>query len=296
MMKKFITFAFLLLILVWSAFFAVKNNLLDSGLKQIPKIEESLTNSLIDIAKIEKQIYNPPPLKILDNGNAGASLTIDGVLKWTNEMRRENGDLNLLSENEKLDVVAQKRLDDMFQKQYFEHISPSGIGVSDVAKENGFEYITIGENIALGNFDGDEILVRAWMNSPGHRANILSGRYAEIGIAVQKGKYENKETWMAIQVFALPLSACPDINETLKQEIDLNNEKIIAMESLANELRNTLESSKPRSRNEITAYNKNVDKYNEMVSNINALIKDAKKHIAAYNAQVNVFNECASGN
>jgi len=248
------------------------------------------------ISEIEKEINSPPPLKYTNGNNTRTNLTIPGVLKLTNDVRYANDGLTALAENAKLDAIAQLRLDDMFKKQYFEHISPSGIGVSDVAKEYGYEYITIGENIALGNFDGDKALVEAWMNSPGHRANILNGRYAEIGIAVQKGQYEKKETWMAIQVFAFPLSACPKIDSALKQKIDQNNATITSMEVSINGLKNIIESSDPRSGGDIKVYNENVRRYNQLVSEVNALIKETKNYVTTYNAQVDAFNKCAKGN
>jgi len=287
MKKIIIAITFLLLIGISAALVFLKQKNIDLSLP----IRETL-----DIVQgIENKINNPPPLKIFDNGIPKTDLTLNGVLKWTNTMRKENGNLGLLTENDQLDSIAKIRLDDMFQKQYFEHISPTGIGVSDIAKDRGFEYIMIGENIALGNFDGDQALVEAWMNSPGHRANILNHRYTEIGIAVEKGKYENKETWMAIQVFSLPRSYCPDIDGTIKQKIESNNIKIASLENSANELRSSIENSKPLSQDEIVSYNNNVNEYNAIVSDLNNLIKETKNYVATYNLQVNEFNKCANG-
>ena len=105
----------------------------------------------------------------------------------------------------------------MFEKEYFEHKSPSGIGASDIAHDVGYEFILVGENIALGNFDGDEALVQAWMDSPGHRANILNKRYTEIGIAAEKGLYQGKMMWLAVQIFARPMSLCQNPNQLTKK-------------------------------------------------------------------------------
>ena len=63
----------------------------------------------------------------------------------------------------------------------------------------------------------------AWMNSPGHRANILNPHFQEIGVAVGKGMYEGHETWIAVQSFGMPLSACPASDANLKIKIDANN-------------------------------------------------------------------------
>ncbi|MFA6096619.1 MAG: CAP domain-containing protein [Candidatus Paceibacterota bacterium] len=291
MIKKTFFGIVLLLTVVGSVYFGMNYY----GIKKID-FNFPIEDTKNIISEIEKEINSPPPLKYSNGYNTRTNLTISGVLKWTNDMRNANGGLTALKENAKLDAIAQLRLDDMFKEQYFEHISPSGIGVSDVAKEYGYEYITIGENIALGNFDGDKALVDAWMNSPGHRANILNGRYAEIGIAVQKGQYEKNETWMAIQVFALPLSACPKIDTALKQKIDQNNTTITSAEASINGLKDIIDSSNPRSEGDIAVYNKNVRRYNQMVSDINALIKETKNYVTTYNAEVDAFNSCAKAN
>jgi len=122
------------------------------------------------------------------------------------------------------------QLDDIFEKQYFAHISPEGLGPSDLAEKSGYEYIMIAENLALGNFKDDNTLVNAWMDSPGHRANILNNRYTEIGVAVGKGFFSesnenNKEeiateVWIAVQEFGLPLSSCPKPEESLLNTIE----------------------------------------------------------------------------
>src|SRR6185369_15716694 len=117
--------------------------------------------------------------------------------------------LPALKENALLDKAAKKKLDDMFAQQYFEHINPQGKGPSDLAKSVGYDYIAIGENLALGNFKNDAELVQAWMDSPGHRANILNKQYTEIGVAVGQGTYEGKKTWLAVQEFGRPTSSCP---------------------------------------------------------------------------------------
>jgi uncharacterized protein YkwD len=92
----------------------------------------------------------------------------------------------------------------MFENQYFAHESPTGEKVSDLAKKFGYDFLLIGENLAMGNFSSDEDLVLAWMESPGHRENILNEKYQEIGVAVKKGIFEGKEVWIAVQHFGLP--------------------------------------------------------------------------------------------
>ena len=131
-----------------------------------------------------------------------------------------------LLENTKLDQSAELKAQDMLKNQYFAHTSPSGMAVGNLAEKVGYEFIAIGENLALGNFENDEALVQAWMDSPGHRANILNSRYQEIGVAVLKGVFEGRTTWLAVQHFGLPLSVCPSPQEGVKLTIDANQNKI----------------------------------------------------------------------
>jgi len=288
MLKKFITFIFFLFALIWFAVFVVQKNLLDYGLEQLPEIEKSLTNSITDI---EKKIYNPPPLVGKEN-IPNSFLTKAGVLKWTNIQRTETESLPSLLQNNKLDEIAMERLEDMFEKQYFDHISPDGIGASDVAQKIGYEFISIGENIALGNFKDDQALAQAWMDSPGHRANILNNSYTEIGIAVKKGFYEKQETWIGVQIFARPLSACPSLNQALKNEIEKNQNQITILENEAAAMRKELERINPRNKKDTETYNQKVDEYNALVKEINNLIKKQKNLISEYNNQVDSRNEC----
>lgn len=291
MFKKIITFIFFLFLLIWFAVFAIKNNLLDLGLEQIPKIEESFTNGL---KNVEKAIHNPPPL-IGKEDAPDSFLTKAGVLLWTNIQRDETESLPALFQNGKLDAIAMERLEDMFKKQYFDHISPEGLAASDIAEDIGYEFISIGENIALGNFKDDKALVQAWMDSPGHRANILNDGYTEIGIAVKKGIYEEHETWIGVQIFARPLSDCPQTDQNLKAEIERTQNQIAILENSASSLRREIENMDPVSRKDIRTYNRKIDEYNKVIKEINSLINIQKNLISEYNDQVDLQNKCIQG-
>ncbi len=262
---------------------------------KLSEFENSLRETSLVVGNFEKQIYNPPPLIGNTDNRSNSILTKEGVLEWTRIKRAENVSYPILLENDVLDVIAEERLDDMFAKQYFDHISPLGNGVSDVAQNNSYEYITIGENIALGNFKDDQTLVQAWMDSPGHRANILNSRYTEIGIAVRKGQYKGEETWLGIQVFGLPLSSCPITDETLKAKIDSNKAQISDLERSADNARNELDVMHPETNEEARIYNEKVREYNKIIAEINPLIDKTKDLILKFNAQVDSFNACAEG-
>lgn len=236
----------------------------------------------------------PGPLKTVVNPTQTTStslqLTIQGVIDETNVARRDNGGLPPLARNETLDRIARTKLDDMFARQYFEHISPQGIGPSDLAKSAGYGYILIGENLALGNFKDDKDLVLAWMNSPGHRANILNSRYQEIGVAVLEGTYEGRKTWIGVQSFGKPRSSCPFISEEMKAQIDVNGARIPTMRAELDAKKAQIDASSPSDPN----YNTYIDAFNVLVPPYNALIESNHLLVEQYNAQVRAFNKCAN--
>lgn len=172
------------------------------------------------VARLQQQgeVLTPPPLR-LPLGLPGGVLTAPGVLTETNRQRAAEG-LAALGGDELLDRAAQRKLDDMFAHQYFEHVAPDGTGPADLVAGVQYEYVRVGENLALGSFRDDATLVQAWMDSPGHRANILHTGFTELGVAVGQGVFEGQRTWLAVQTFALPLSACPEVDGALRQRLE----------------------------------------------------------------------------
>jgi uncharacterized protein YkwD len=288
--NKKIYFVFLLIaVLVGIVFFW--NNIADFYAKfllKLPEIEKNINAQMFQ--EIQKKVSEPPPLKS-DEEAAQSFLTRAGVIKFTN-IEREKAGLPRLKENLKLDSSADKKANDMLVKQYFAHESPSGVGVADLAKEANYDYIEIGENLALGNFKDDQTLVEAWMNSPGHRANILNSQYQEIGVAVIRGKFEGKNTWFAVQHFGFPLSSCQQPSQTLKAKINLNQTQIQQIQANLDFLKNEIENMplKPRE-----LYNEKIDEYNNLVSQYNSLAIETKSLIKQYNNEIQIFNDCASG-
>ena len=233
----------------------------------------------------------PGALRVVDNilNINNTPLSKNGVISITNQYRRENGGLVQLVENDKLDISAEKKLKDMFAKQYFEHISPSGVGVANLSEETGYEYILIGENLAMGNFQDDKALVDAWMASPGHRANILNGHYTQIGVAVGRGKFEGRNVWMAVQHFGTPRDVCPSIDEVLLNGINLDQATIKQMESNLISRRNEIDKGDSYKGSN---YYDAVNNYNKDINIYNNLLKTTKEKIIIYNNQINLFNKC----
>jgi uncharacterized YkwD family protein len=110
------------------------------------------------------------------------------VIDLTNEQRRKNGLPNLQPDTA-LSNVAQEKSNDMQAKNYFSHTSPTYGSPFDMMRDFGVSYNTAGENIAMGQRSAEEV-VNAWMNSEGHRKNILSPNYTHIGVGhTSQGNY-----------------------------------------------------------------------------------------------------------
>ncbi len=261
---------------------------IESYFKQ-SNIATSTTSLLADL---KKEIVAPPPLRHSGgSASVAALLTSSGVIKITNQNREENG-LGDLSINDKLSAAAKEKLDDMFKNQYFEHVSPSGRGPADLAGDVSYQYIVIGENLALGNFEGDKALVDAWMASPGHRANILNVKYKEIGVAVGEGLFNGQNTWLAVQEFGEPLSDCSSPDASLKQSIN-------ALEAIISKSNDDLKAKKADLDATFASdptYNQKADAYNTEVRQYNSDVGQVKIQIDQYNAEVKVFNTCAGAN
>ncbi len=107
------------------------------------------------------------------------------VLDLVNNARAQNG-LSSLKLNGSLSAVAQKKAEDMKKNNYFSHTSPTYGSPFNMMKQAGISYKTAGENIAYGQKTAQEVF-NAWMNSSGHRQNILNKNYKEMGLGVTSG-------------------------------------------------------------------------------------------------------------
>ncbi len=144
------------------------------------------------------------------------------VIDLTNE-QRVNNSAQVLTRNSALDAAARLKAEHMAKNEYFSHFSPSGVSPWYWSDEAGYVYAHAGENLAIHFTDSSEV-VEAWMNSPLHRENIVSGLYSEIGVGTAKGTYEGYDTVYVVQLFGAP--AIPPVPATdsgpLVVALDLN--------------------------------------------------------------------------
>ncbi|PRR79218.1 CAP domain-containing protein [Clostridium luticellarii] len=123
-----------------------------------------------------------------NSGQTSSAISAEAneVIRLVNVERNKNG-LAPLKANAELSKVAATKAQDMIDKNYFSHTSPTYGSPFDMMSKFGIKYTTAGENIAYGQKTPEEVM-NGWMNSSGHRANILNSNFTEIGVGVAKDK------------------------------------------------------------------------------------------------------------
>ena len=130
--------------------------------------------------------------------------TPGGLLAETNVERQENT-LSSLKINTQLNEAAQAKANDMVARDYWAHVTPDGKEPWAFINTTGYSYTAAGENLAYGFATSDET-VQGWMNSAGHRANILNNEYSEVGFGIANSKnyqHTGSET-IIVAIYAKP--------------------------------------------------------------------------------------------
>jgi uncharacterized protein YkwD len=125
-------------------------------------------------------------------------ITAANVLQLMNAYRAQEG-LAPLHSDERLDLAAADRMRDMEEESYWSHTSPSGLSPFQWLGRRAYSYRAAGENLAYG-FETARLLVQSWMESRGHRANIMSADYEDCGIAIIDGSTLGPATGKSIVV------------------------------------------------------------------------------------------------
>lgn len=157
------------------------------------KIAVKFQVGVSEIISSNPQVSNPdliyPGQKLNIPSVGSSSLTYEAeVIRLVNNIRTSYG-LKALTTNWELSRVARYKAQDMHDNRYFSHTSPTYGSPFDMMKTFGITYRSAGENIAMG-YSTAQAVVNAWMNSSGHRANILNSSYTQIGVGyVADGNY-----------------------------------------------------------------------------------------------------------
>lgn len=145
------------------------------------------------------QIYILPRTNLL-------GLIVSNTIFDETNINRVEENLTPLTTSQILNEAAQLKADDMASKEYFAHTSPEGLTPWHWFEKAGYSFYYAGENLAVNFIDSKDV-VDAWMNSPGHRANIVNYNFTEIGIGISKGQYKGSEAIFVVQMFGRPRAA-----------------------------------------------------------------------------------------
>lgn len=132
-----------------------------------------------------------------------SDVTPQSIISLTNQAR-ENNHLSTLSSNVALTKAAQAKANDMVAEHYFAHISPTKVTPWYWFKQAGYSYSYAGENLAIDYLQSEDV-IQAWLDSPSHRANLLSTKYKDIGVAVTTGNINGVDSLLVVQMFGSPV-------------------------------------------------------------------------------------------
>lgn len=137
--------------------------------------------------------------------NTGMTATVlpAVLVDLTNDARLSNNQ-KILARNSTLDSAANLKAEDMAENGYFAHTSPSGITPWHWFSKAGYAFVYAGENLAI-DFTESVDVENAWLASPTHKANIMSDKFTEIGIATIDGMYQGRPTTYVVQMFGKPV-------------------------------------------------------------------------------------------
>ncbi len=144
----------------------------------------------------------------LKNNKGFLAEVLPAVLVSLANEDRGSYQVSSLKTNPLLERAAQMKANDMASKGYFAHTSPEGVTPWYWFEAVGYDYKHAGENLAV-NFSESKDVNQGWMNSPGHRENILNPNYTEVGIATAIGYYKGQETVFVVQLFGTPRQPAP---------------------------------------------------------------------------------------
>lgn len=193
-MKKIIKFTLLILCFCTINVFAAPILYTVQAGDSMWKIASKYQVGVSELIAANPTISNPSQIYVgqqIQVPNLDAVKTMETeVIKLVNVERSKRG-LQALQTNWQLCRVARYKSQDMANKNYFSHTSPTYGSPFTMMQNFGIKFSAAGENIAKGQRTPQEVMV-SWMNSPGHRANILSPVYNQIGVGVAKdasGRY-----------------------------------------------------------------------------------------------------------
>lgn len=203
-MKKRISLIFLFVFMFSVSVFAQSQTYIVKSGDTMWKIASKYQVGTSEIIAANPQVKNPA---LIYPGQKLTIPSLDGVKAQENEVirlvnvERAKAGLQALTQNWQLSRVARYKSQDMIDKGYFAHNSPTYGSPFKMMESFGIRYSAAGENIAMGQQSPAQVM-NAWMNSPGHRNNIMSPSFTQIGVGLAKDR-NGRMYWT--QMFIKPL-------------------------------------------------------------------------------------------
>jgi len=135
------------------------------------------------------------------------NISVGELHSISNQQRSQNG-LGGYQLNSKLSQAAAAKAQHMFAKNYWAHTAPDGTTPWSFISASGYSYTLAGENLAK-DFSTSAGVVSGWMGSSGHRANVLSTRFRDVGYAAVNGTLQGKKTTLVVAMYAQPAASAP---------------------------------------------------------------------------------------
>lgn len=161
-----------------------------------------ITGGIFALILVVEALYLAQVFIVFPKNDYLAAIFATVLIEQTNA-QRATGELDALTPNATLEKAARLKAEDMAAKGYFSHVTPDGKEPWYWFDQAGYKYAAAGENLAV-NFTDSTDVTRAWMQSPTHRANIMNGKYTEIGIATAEGVYKGRNAIFVVEEFGLP--------------------------------------------------------------------------------------------
>lgn len=131
-----------------------------------------------------------------------------GGLNAATNAQRSAASLGSLTINGQLTTAAQNKAAHMFANQYWAHTAPDGTTPWSFVTGAGYSYSVVGENLAK-NFMTSSGVVNAWMNSAGHRANLMNAQFVDVGYGIQNGVLQGEEVTLVVAMYGAPKAQAP---------------------------------------------------------------------------------------
>ncbi len=158
--------------------------------------------TLISVSLVLSPAFTYGATQSNSSGEQVKKLNTTKIISETNIARKMEG-LPKLTKDAKLMRAAKDKAISMAANEYFNHTTPDGKEFTYFINRAGYDYSSIGENIAV-YFTSEKGAVASWLASPPHRANIMNRTYKHIGVGLAYGTLNGRSGWFGVQIFGAP--------------------------------------------------------------------------------------------